>query len=175
MEAWFAKNHQRATELWVRMFKKDSGTPSVNWNDCVEVALVWGWIDGQRMPGDKKSFLQRITPRRARSNWSKRNCAIAERLIAEGKMQPAGLEQVKAAKADGRWDKAYAGSSDMTIPDDFLKALNKSSTAKKTFAKLSKSRLFAIYYRLHSAKKPETRQRRMDALLDKLSRGDVDL
>jgi uncharacterized protein YdeI (YjbR/CyaY-like superfamily) len=172
LEAWLAEHHASATELWVRMYKKASGTPSVDWQDCVVAALAWGWIDGQRKSLDEMSFIQRLTPRRPKSNWSQKNVAHAERLIAEGKMQPAGMAHVEAARADGRWDAAYAASSDMEIPADFLAALKKDKTAKATFDTLANSHLFAIYYRLHNAKRPETRAKRKAEMLAKLSRGE---
>ncbi|MEZ4750392.1 MAG: hypothetical protein R3B54_07130 [Bdellovibrionota bacterium] len=118
--AWLKKNHQSETELWVRIYKKGSGRPSVDWSDCVVEAIAWGWIDGQRKSLDEASFVQRLTPRRPKSNWSKKNKDHAERLIAEGRMQAAGLAHVKAAKKDGRWEKAYEGSATMKIPKDFL-------------------------------------------------------
>ena len=172
LESWLAKNHARETELWVRIYKKASGVPSVDWKDCVIAAIAWGWIDGHKKSLDDVSFLQRLSPRRPRSNWSKINVGHAERLIAEGRMQPSGMVHVEAARADGRWDKAYAASADMEIPEDFLDALKKDKKAKATFDTLAKSHLFAIYYRLHSAKRPETRAKRKADMLARLSRGE---
>lgn len=169
--AWLKSHHDSEGELWVRMFKKGSGTPSVDWNDCVRTVLAWGWIDGQRKALDEVSFIQRFTPRRARSSWSKRNREIVEQLIAEGKMQPAGLAQVEAARRDGRWEKTYAGSKDLVVPEDFLNALEKKPAAKRFYATLNRQNLFAIYYRLHSAKKPETRARRIEAMVAQLAEG----
>jgi uncharacterized protein YdeI (YjbR/CyaY-like superfamily) len=171
LELWLKENHATETELWVRVYKKGSGTPSVDWNDMVVAGLCWGWIDGQRKALDEVSFVQRMTPRRARSSWSKRNCAHAERLIAEGRMQPAGLTHVEAARRDGRWESAYAGSSEMVIPDDFLAALKKSAAAKKMFATLNRQNLFAIYHRLHTANRPETRTKRIAAMVAQLASG----
>jgi uncharacterized protein YdeI (YjbR/CyaY-like superfamily) len=171
LELWLKENHATETELWVRVYKKGSGTPSVDWNDMVVAGLCWGWIDGQRKALDEVSFVQRMTPRRARSSWSKRNCAHAERLIAEGRMQPAGLTHVEAARRDGRWESAYAGSSEMVIPDDFLAALKKSAAAKTMFATLNRQNLFAIYHRLHTAKRPETRTKRIAAMVAQLASG----
>ena len=170
---WLKSNHATKQELWVRIFKKGSGTPSVTWDDCVIVAIAWGWIDGQRKSLDEVSYLQRLTPRRPKSNWSKRNCDHAERLIAEGRMQPAGLAHVEAARADGRWEQAYAGSSEMVIPDDFLAALQKNRAAKRFFATLDRRNLFAIYHRLQTAKRPETRQRRIESMIAQLARGEA--
>lgn len=170
---WLKANHASERELWVRIFKKGSGRPSVTWDDCVVVAIAWGWIDGQRKSLDEVSYLQRLTPRRPKSNWSKKNCEHAERLIAEGRMQPAGLAHVEAARADGRWEQAYAGSSAMVIPDDFLAALQKNRAAKRFFATLDRKNLFAIYHRLHTAKRPETRARRIETIIAQLARGEA--
>ncbi|MDT7513625.1 YdeI/OmpD-associated family protein [Rhodoferax mekongensis] len=172
LHAWLRAHHASETELWVRIFKKGTGLPSVAWEDCVLAALTWGWIDGQRKSLDDTSFLQRMTPRRARSGWSQKNVQHAERLIAEGLMQAPGLAQVEAARADGRWDAAYAGSADMVIPEDFLAALQQDPAAQAFYATLKRQQLFTIYYRLNSAKRPETRQKRMAELLDKLARGE---
>jgi len=170
LSAWLRAHHATASELWVRMYKKASGVASVNWEDCVVVAIAWGWIDGQRQALDDVSFVQRFTPRRPGANWSKKNCEHAERLIAAGLMQPSGLKQVEAAKADGRWDKAYAGSSDMVMPDDFLAEVAKNVEAKAFYETLGRTSLFSIYHRLHTARRPETRQKRMDDILAKLAR-----
>jgi uncharacterized protein YdeI (YjbR/CyaY-like superfamily) len=167
---WLANNHASAKELWVRVYKSASGKPSVTWADCVVEAIRYGWIDGQKRSLDDSSFLQRLSPRKSSSNWSRKNREHAEKLIAEGRMAPAGLAHVKAAKKDGRWEKAYAGSAAMEIPEDFLKALNKRPRAKKFFATLNRQNLFSIYYRLHSAKKPETRVQRMAQILSMLEK-----
>lgn len=168
---WLEANHDSARELWVRIYKKQSGTPSVTWDDCVQAALPWGWIDGQRKALDAVSFLQRLTPRRPKSTWSQKNCEHAERLIAEGRMQPAGLVQVQAARADGRWSQAYAGSAAMVIPDDFLAALQGNPDAKRFFDTLNRANLFTIYHRLQTAKKVETRNKRMALIIAQLARG----
>ena len=171
LERWLKSNHAKKQELWLRIFKKKSGTPSVTWNDCVVAAIAWGWIDGQRRALDEVSFLQRLTPRRAKSNWSKRNCEHAERLIAEERMQPSGLAHVDAARQDGRWEKAYAGSAAMVIPNDFLKKLGKNPAAKKFYATLDRRNRYVIYHRLQTAKRPETRQKRIATMLADLARG----
>ena len=170
-ETWLESNHKTEVEIWVRIFKKGSNTPSVDWNDCVVSALIWGWIDGQRKTHDEVSFLQRLTPRRANSSWSKRNCEHADRLIAEGRMKPAGLLHIEAAQADGRWEKAYSGSSEMAMPDDFLEKLETSPAAKQFFDTLNRQNLYAIYYRLQTAKRPETREKRMAEILLQLELG----
>lgn len=172
LEAWLAEHHASETELYVRVFKKASGKPSVVWNDIVLAVLCWGWIDGVKKSLDDESFLQRITPRRPRSIWSKINCDHVERLISEGRMQPAGLAQVTAAKADGRWDAAYGGSTTSVIPDEFFVELKKHPAAAAFFATLKKSSLFLISYRVQTAKKPETRAKRIAAIIDALSRGE---
>lgn len=167
---WLADNHANAKELWVRIYKSASGKPSVTWADCVIEAIRYGWIDGQKKSLDDSSFLQRLSPRKPGSSWSSKNREHAKKLIREGRMNPAGLAQVEAAQNDGRWEKAYAGSADMEIPQDFLTALNKLPRAKKFFATLNKQNLFSIYYRLHSAKKPETRAKRMTEILATLEK-----
>jgi len=169
---WLEKHHGTATELWVQIFKSDAGVPSVTWNDCIIESIRVGWIDGQKKPFDEMSYLQRLTPRKAKSGWSAKNCRHATALIAEGRMRPAGLAQVEAAKSDGRWDTAYAGSADMTIPQDFLDALEDMPAAKAFFTTLDRRNLFSIYYRLHTAKKPETRARRIAQIAAKLDRGE---
>jgi uncharacterized protein YdeI (YjbR/CyaY-like superfamily) len=171
LAAWLAEHHAGVTELWVRIFKKGSGRPSVSWEDCVVVAIAWGWIDGQRRSLDAESFLQRLTPRRAGSNWSKRNCDHAERLIADGKMQPAGLAHVTAARADGRWERAYAGSADMVLPEDFLQALRREPSAEAYFATLSRAEIFAIYHRVQTAVRADTRARRIASAIAALAEG----
>lgn len=172
LDTWMRSNHAKERELWVRIFKKNSGVPSVTWDDCVIVCLTWGWIDGVKRSLDEVSFLQRLTPRRPKSNWSKKNCEHVERLIAEGRMQPAGLVHVEAARADGRWEQAYAGSAEMVIPDDFLAELKKDATAMKAYASLKRASLYLIYHRLQTASRPETRARRIAAFVNALARGE---
>ena len=129
LHAWLRVNHASQTELWVRIYKKATGQPSVTWDDCVVAAIAWGWIDGLRNALDDTSFLQRMTPRRARSNWSQKNVQHAERLMEQGRMQPAGLAHVEAARSDGRWATAYVGSATMVMPEDFLAALQQDPAA----------------------------------------------
>ena len=170
MENWLEFNHASQSELWVRIYKKDSGQASVSWNDCVVAALAWGWIDGLKKSLDEHCYLQRLTPRRAKSSWSKKNCDHAERLIAEGRMRPPGLAQVEAAKQDGRWDRAYAGSSEMVIPEDFLEQLSQVPKAKQFFDTLDRQNRFAIYYRLQTASSEQTRKKRITDIIAKLER-----
>jgi uncharacterized protein YdeI (YjbR/CyaY-like superfamily) len=173
LEQWLEANHATQHELWVRIFKKDSGTSSVNWNDCVIAAITWGWIDGQRKSLDENSFLQRLTPRRPRSNWSKKNCEHAERLIHDGRMQPPGLAHVQSARQDGRWERAYSGSAEMVIPEDFLEQLHKNPEAERFFAALNRQNLYAIYHRLQTAKRVETRVKRIADMVAQLARGEA--
>ena len=160
----------RRTELWVRILKRGSAEPSVTWTDCVVEAIRFGWIDGHKRPLDETSFLQRLTPRRPGSNWSSKNREHATRLIAESRMTPAGLAHVEAAQADGRWTSAYEGQATMVIPQDFLDALESRPAAKAFFATLDRKNLYPIYYRLQTAKRPETRAKRMAQMLDQLDR-----
>jgi len=169
---WLRSNHSTASELWVKVFKKNSGVSSVTWGDIVIETLCWGWIDGVKKPLDDQSFVQRITPRKAKSSWSKRNTEHAERLIKEGRMEKPGLAHVLAAKADGRWENAYRPASEMEVPQDFLASLEKKPKAKKFFQTLTKSSRYAITYGLATAKKPDTRQRRFDKFMDMLVRGE---
>jgi len=170
---WLTVHHGKAEAgIWVRFFKKASGEKSLTYLEALDEALCHGWIDGQVKPLDDKSWIQRFTPRRPRSNWSKRNTQFAERLIAEGRMKPAGLAQIDAAKADGRWGAAYDSPRNALPPEDFLSALEKSKKAKAFFATLNKANVYAIVYRLQTAKKPETRERRLKAILEMLKRGE---
>jgi uncharacterized protein YdeI (YjbR/CyaY-like superfamily) len=172
LSEWLMDHHQRSSEVWVQIFKKGTGKPSVTWTDCVIEAIRYGWTDGQKLPLDEASFLQRLTPRKPKSNWSARNREHATRLIAEGRMTAAGLAQVEAAKADGRWGRAYQGSAGMTIPQDFLDALEERPAAKAFFQTLDRKNLYTIYYRLHTAKRPETRAQRLSQILARLDRGE---
>ena len=156
---WLKVNHATENELWVKIFKKQSGIQSVTWNDVVIEILCWGWIDGVKKSIGDQTYLQRITPRAARSNWSKRNTEHIERLINEDRMNESGLVHVRAAKADGRWENSYV-ASEIEVPEDFLAALESQPSVKQFFETLNKSSRYVIAYGLTSAKKPETRQRR---------------
>lgn len=166
---WLMKCHNTEHELWVKIYKKGSGIASVTWNDVVVEALCWGWIDGIKKPLDEYAYLQRITPRKPRSNWSRRNRMHIERLISEGRMKEPGLAHVRTAKADGRWENVYSASS-MSVPSDFLAALESQPEAKAFFDTLSKSSRYIIAYGLISARKPETRQRRFTRFMNMLIR-----
>ena len=168
--SWLRVNHATESELWVKIFKKGSGIASVNWNEVVIETLCWGWIDGVKKSLDDQAYLQRITPRKIRSNWSKKNTKHVERLIIEGRVEEPGLEHVRAAKADGRWANAYAPASEMKVPADFLAALENRPKEKQFYETLTKSNRYAIAYGLETAKKPETRQRRFEKFMDMLVR-----
>ena len=170
LEEWLKVNHATESELWVKIYKKNTGIQSVTWNDVVIEVLCWGWIDGVKKSIDDQAYLQRITPRKARSNWSKRNTEHVERLITEGRMREPGLVHVHAAKADGRWKNAYT-VSDMQVPEDFLSALENKLKAKQFFNTLNKSSRFVIAYGLTSAKKAKTRQRRFEKFMNMLIDG----
>lgn len=170
LSRWLKANHAAESELWVKIFKKGAGVPSVSWEQIVIETLCWGWIDGVKKSLGDEAYLQRITPRKARSSWSKKNTERVERLIREGRMEEPGLVQVRAAKADGRWDQAYAPASEMTVPTDFIAALKKRPEAKRFYETLTKSSRYVIAYGLTKAKKPETRERRFEKFMDMLAR-----
>jgi uncharacterized protein YdeI (YjbR/CyaY-like superfamily) len=170
-EAWLRKNHARETEVWLRIFKKDSGVPTVSSAEALDVVLCWGWIDGVRKSFDERSFLQRYTPRRSKSVWSQINRGHVTRLTAAGRMKPSGQRQVDAAKADGRWDAAYAPMRVTTIPDDLRAAINASPRARKTFGTLGRQNLFALAYRTNGMKTAAGRARKIAALVTMLERG----
>jgi uncharacterized protein YdeI (YjbR/CyaY-like superfamily) len=167
LSRWLQAHHTSAIELWLKIFKKGSGVPSVTWNEVVIETLCWGWIDGVKKSLDDQAYLQRITPRKTRSNWSKRNTEHIERLIIEGRMEEQELVHVRAAKADDRWENAYS-AREMKVPADFLAALDNRPKAKQFYETLTKSNRYAIAYGLESAKKPETRQRRFKKFMDML-------
>lgn len=169
---WLKVNHALESELWVKVFKKGSGVSSVSWNEIVIEALCWGWIDGVKKSLNDRAYLQRITPRKAKSSWSKKNTEHVERLIAEGRMKKKGLEHVDAAKADGRWENAYAPASEMKFPTDFMAGLNRRPRAKRFFETLNRSSKYVIAYGLETAKRPETRKRRFDKFMAMLVRGE---
>jgi uncharacterized protein YdeI (YjbR/CyaY-like superfamily) len=168
---WLELNHASEPEVWVKMYKKASGQKTINWEEAVIEALCWGWIDSVKKSFDDQAYLQRFTPRRKGSNWSKRNREHVERLIAAGRMREPGLVHMRAAQADGRWAAAYA-ASEMTVPEDFLAALEKRPKAKAFFETLNRQNLYVIGYRLQTAKKPETRQKRFEQFLAMLEKGE---
>jgi uncharacterized protein YdeI (YjbR/CyaY-like superfamily) len=174
-EKWLSKHHDREEELWLRIFKKNSGKPTVNYAEALEVVLCWGWIDGIRKAYDEVSFLQRYSPRRAKSVWSDINREHIARLVAAGRMTPHGQKHVEAAKADGRWDAAYApirSSSAETVPKDLREAIDANPRARKTFEQLNRQNLFALTFRTNSMKTPAGRARKIEALVAMLARGE---
>jgi uncharacterized protein YdeI (YjbR/CyaY-like superfamily) len=172
LRAWMAKEHTRAPGLFLRIYKKDSGVPSVTYAEALEQALCFGWIDGQKLPFDANSWVQKFTPRRTKSSWSKINVAHVGRLIQEGQMTAAGLEQVAAAKADGRWAVAYDSPANATVPPEFLEELARNAKAKQFYATLNKTNLYSIAYRLQTAKRPETKSKRIKLIIEMLARGE---
>jgi uncharacterized protein YdeI (YjbR/CyaY-like superfamily) len=170
--AWLSKNSGKSDGLWLRLFKKGADEKSLTYAEALDEALCHGWIDAQKRSYDEKSWIQRFTPRRARSGWSKINTGHAERLIREGRMTAAGLAQIEAAKADGRWATAYDSPKNAAPPEDFLKALAENRKARAFFDTLNRSNVYAIVYRLQTAKKPETREKRMALILGMLERGE---
>ncbi len=172
-EAWLKKHHATSDGLWLQIAKKGADQPSVTYPEAVEIALCWGWIDGQKKGLDDQHFLQRFTPRRARSIWSKVNVEKVAALIEGGRMQPAGQAQIDAAKADGRWALAYDSARTATVPDDLQAALDASPKAKKFFATVNASNRYAVLWRVQTAVKPETRAKRIAQLVEMLARGEV--
>ena len=175
-ETWLDRNHARETELWLKIHKKDSGLPSITAAQALDVVLCWGWIDGIRKAFDEHSFLQRYTPRRTRSIWSQVNRDHVARLTAAGRMTPHGQLQIDAAKADGRWDAAYApirSASRETVPDDLRAAIDASPRARKTFQTLGRMNLFAIAFRTNNMKTPAGRAKKIADLVAMLERGET--
>lgn len=171
LRAWMAKEHTRARGLLLRIYKRDCGVPSVTYAEALDQALCFGWIDGQKLPFDANSWVQKFTPRRAKSAWSKLNVAHVDRLIQEGRMTPAGLKEVEAAKADGRWTTAYDSPANATVPPEFVRELARNAKAKQFYATLNKANLYSIAYRLQTAKRSETKIKRIRLIIDMLARG----
>jgi len=171
-EAWLEREHAISDGIWVKFAKKGSGVASVAYAEAVEIGLCYGWIDSQALSLDERFYLQKFTPRRARSKWSRVNRDKVEELARQGRMKPAGLAQVELAKGDGRWEAAYASPANAEVPEDLQKALDASPKAAEFFATLNKSNRFAILYQLQDAKKPETRTRRLEKFVAMLERGE---
>lgn len=169
--AWLKRQHAKSDGVWIRFYRKASGVATISHDDALDEALCWGWIDAQAKPFDAQSWLQRFTPRRPRSAWSKRNREHYDRLCKASRMQPSGQAQVDAAKADGRWAQAYDAPSQSQVPADFLAALARFKRAEAFYRTLNRANQFAISYRLQTAKKPETRQRRFEAILQMMKDG----
>ena len=169
---WFRRHHAASNGIWLRIFKKSSGRPTVGYDDALEEALCVGWIDGQKKVFDAASWVQKFTPRRANSLWSKKNRDRVTRLSKEGRMTPAGIAEVERAKADGRWERAYDSPSNMDVPTDFLSALARNKKAEAFFRTLNRANTYAIAWRLQTAKTPETREKRMRVLLAMMANGE---
>ena len=175
---WLAEQHDTSRGVWMKIAKKDSGIPSITYEEALDVALAYGWIDGQKKraqaAADEASYwLQKFTPRGPKSIWSKRNTEKAERLIAQGEMRPAGMRAIEAAKLDGRWQAAYAGQKKMEVPEDLEAALAKNKKAKEFFATLTGANRYSILFRIQTAKRPETRLKRIQQFVDMLARGEM--
>jgi len=169
---WLAEQHNKSAGVWLKLAKKATGIPSVTYAEALDVALCYGWIDGQKGSFDDKYFLQKFTPRRPKSIWSKINTEKVEKLIARGEMKPAGLKAIEAAKQDGRWDAAYEGQKSISVPEDFQSALEKNQKAKVFFESLNSANRYAFLFRVTTAKKAETRERRISQFVEMLERGE---
>lgn len=172
-EKWLARHHDRETEVWIKIHKVATGRPTITPVEAIDVALCWGWIDAIRKGFDAHSFLQRYTPRGKKSVWSKVNVANVARLVREGRMTPHGLRHVDAAKADGRWDRAYGSGKDLKIPDDLQAAIDAEPKAKKMLASLTEQNRFALAFRTHQLKTPAGRKKRIAEFVAMLKRGET--
>jgi uncharacterized protein YdeI (YjbR/CyaY-like superfamily) len=171
---WLGEHHDDVGGVWLVLAKKGTAEPTtLTYDEALEEALAHGWIDGQVQRGDARTYRQRFTPRRSRSAWSKRNVEIVERLDAEGRMHPAGVAEVERAQADGRWETAYAGPASVEVPDDFAAALAAEPAAREMFNILSSQNRYAVLYRIHTAKRSDTRQRRIQQFVAMLGRGET--
>ncbi|MET0843053.1 MAG: YdeI/OmpD-associated family protein [Mycetocola sp.] len=169
---WIEENQDSSPGIWLVMAKKGSGQTTVTYAEALDVALAYGWIDGQTRRVDEATYVQRFTPRRPRSPWSLRNVRTAEEMIADGRMNPRGLAEVERARADGRWERAYSGPKTAEPHPDFLAALTGNPAAQSFFETLNSQNRYAIYYRVQDAKRPETRARRIETFVDRLARGE---
>jgi uncharacterized protein YdeI (YjbR/CyaY-like superfamily) len=170
---WLSKNHDTEEEVWIKIHKVSSGRPSITPKEAIDVVLCWGWIDAIRKGFDAESYLQRYTRRGRKSTWSKINVDNVARLIEEGRMTEHGLREVEAAKADGRWDRAYGGSREMTIPPDLLAAIDNEPKARETLGRLNAQNRFALAFRLHNMKTEAGRKKRIEAFVEMLKRGET--
>jgi uncharacterized protein YdeI (YjbR/CyaY-like superfamily) len=170
-ERWLARNHARSPGVWLQIAKKASGATTVSYPEALDVALCFGWIDGVRHKQDDTYFRQRFTPRTRTSKWSRINRDKVEALVVAGRMQPSGQSAIDAAKSDGRWDAAYAGSRSIEVPDDLTRALRRNARARRAFEGLDSRNRYAILYRVHDAKRPDTRARRIEAFVTMLAEG----
>ena len=172
-ESWLTEHHASSPGVWLKIAKKGSGTPGLSYPEALEIAICFGWIDGQKGRLDDEHWLQRFTPRKPGSRWSKINTEKAAGLIEAGAMRPAGMREVELAREDGRWDAAYAGQRDMGVPDDLASALAADDEARAFFATLSSANRYAILYRIGDAKRPETRARRIAKYVAMLAAGET--
>ena len=172
-EAWMARNHEQETEIWVQYYKKASGRRTIVYAQALDVALCYGWIDGISKPVDEHAYLQRFTPRKAKSIWSQRNRLKVEKLIADGRMTAHGQRQIDAAKADGRWDKAYASPGKMETPPDLLAAIETNPAAYETFNKLNATNRYALAFRTHNMKTEAGRKKKIAGFVEMLARGEA--
>lgn len=172
-DVWLSENHAVADELWIKIHKVSSGLPSITPKEAIDVVLCWGWIDAIRKSFDARSYLQRYTPRTAKSIWSQVNVENIDRLIAEGRMTPHGLQQVEAAKADGRWDRAYGAGKNMKIADDFQAAIDAEPLAKAMLARLTEQNRFALAFRVHNMKSEAGRAKKIATFVEMLKRGET--
>ena len=170
-EQWLREQHATAKGVWLKIAKKDAAVGSVSYPEALEVAICYGWIDGQKAPYDQDFWVQRFTPRKPKGKWSRINRDKAAELIEKGVMQPAGLREVERAQADGRWDAAYEGQKTAAVPDDLQRELDQHAAARALFATLDSRNRYAILYRIQDAKKPETRQRRIQTFVAMLNEG----
>jgi uncharacterized protein YdeI (YjbR/CyaY-like superfamily) len=171
-EYWLFEHHQESKGIWLKFYKKGSGIPTIGYTEAVDVALCYGWIDSQMKSLDEIAYLQRFGPRRAKSVWSKMNIARVERLAEQGRLKKAGLASIERARADGSWYAAYDAQSNMVIPEEFLEALSKNKEAHTFFQTLNRSNVFSIVFRLQTAKKPETKQKRIQQIIVALAKGE---
>jgi uncharacterized protein YdeI (YjbR/CyaY-like superfamily) len=173
LEAWLEANHDESSGFRLKLAKKGSGLQSVTYEQALDCALCYGWVDSQKEALDELAWLQRFTPRGPRSIWSKINRVKAERLIASGRMKPPGLAAIEAARRDGRWDKAYESQSVADVPEDFAAELKRHPKAETFFETLDRQNRYAVLFRIHQAKKPETREKRIRDFIDMLDRGET--
>lgn len=169
-QSWLVKHYKTSNGVWLLLAKKNAEETTVTYAEALDVALCYGWIDGHKKAYDEEFWLQKFGPRKAKSIWSKKNIEHTERLIKDGKMKAAGFKAIEAAKANGTWQSAYDGQSNMTIPEDFLKALNKNIKARRFYNTLNRTNLFSVYFRLQTAKTAETRQKRIQLIIDMFAR-----
>ena len=172
LEVWLEREGARSPGIWIRFSKKGSGVPSVSYDEALEAALCFGWIDGQGAPLDERFWLVRFTPRGRRSKWSQRNCDLANALVAAGRMRAGGAAEIERAKADGRWDAAYPGMRTASVPDDLRRALDANPAAAEFFEALDRANRYAILYRVHDAKRPATRAARIERFVAMLAAGE---